>query len=156
MDDEGSAELLAVEYVEEEDDSEKESAIELRKKLLLGLGVDIDAEPAPAVVEDATEDDETATTTATTATPKPVLREVQPDVASSANHEAHAMKSRDGRALLSVIDANNVRWLSWDDMPERLRKHVASTAPDAADARACTRRGLLASGEHEQSPAAKE
>ena len=136
MDDEGSAELLAVEYVEEEDDSEKESAIELRKKLLLGLGVDIDAEPAPAVVEDATEDDETATTTATTATPKPVLREVQPDVASSANHEAHAMTSRDGRALLSVIDANNVRWLSWDDMPERLRKHVASTAPDAADARA--------------------
>ena len=29
-----------------------------------------------------------------------------------------------------------MRWLSWDDMPERLRKHVASTAPDAVDARA--------------------
>jgi hypothetical protein len=70
-----------------------------------------------------------------TTTPKPVLREVQPNVASSARHDARASKSRDGRALLSVVDASGVRWLSWEDMPERLRRRVAFTAPSAATAR---------------------
>ena len=125
-----STELHAVEYDEEEDDSENERAIEQRKKLLLGLGVDVDSEPAPAVVEEATrESNEPAPEVVATAEP---VEEVKPKVRVD---PAKVVEPTRGRSLLSVSDPESYKWLTWDDLPAKIRNRVEAPAQEQADVR---------------------
>jgi hypothetical protein len=128
---EASTELHAVEYDEEEDDSENERAIEQRKKLLLGLGVDVDSEPTPAVVEEATRESNEPEPEVVVAAAKPV-EEVKPKVRVD---PAKVVEPTRGRSLLSVSDPESYKWLTWDDLPAKIRNRVEAPAQEQADVR---------------------
>ena len=123
-----STELHALEYDEEEDDGENERAIEQRKKLLLGLGVDVDSEPAPAVVEEAREESNEPEVVVTT---KPV-EQVKPNVRVD---PAKVVEPTRGRSLLSVSDPGSYKWLTWDDLPAKIRNRVEAPAQEQAAVR---------------------
>ena len=123
-----STELHALEYDEEEDDGENERAIEQRKKLLLGLGVDVDSEPAPAVVEEAREESNEPEVVVTT---KPV-EQVKPNLRVD---PAKVVEPTRGRSLLSVSDPGSYKWLTWDDLPAKIRNRVEAPAQEQADVR---------------------
>ncbi|CEF99363.1 unnamed product [Ostreococcus tauri] len=132
-DEDALTELRALEYDENEDDSEDERAIEQRKKLLIELGVDIEAVPAPTAVEpEAVKTEPEPVKVEPMATAPSAALSKPPDVRLEEALKAipnvlTAPKTR--RTLLSVIDASNVRWLTWDDMPEGLRRKVSGSVP---------------------------
>lgn len=124
-----STELHAVEYDEEEDDSENERTIEQRKKLLLGLGVDVDSEPTPAVVEEATRESNEPEVVVAAAKP---VEEVKSKVRVDPAKVVEPMR---GRSLLSVSDPESYKWLTWDDLPAKIRNRVEAPAQEQADVR---------------------
>lgn len=124
-----STELHAVEYDEEEDDSENERTIEQRKKLLLGLGVDVDSEPTPAVVEEATRESNEPEVVVAAAKP---VEEVKSKVRVD---PAKVVEPTRGRSLLSVSDPESYKWLTWDDLPAKIRNRVEAPAQEQADVR---------------------
>jgi len=127
-----STELHAVEYDEEEDDSENERAIEQRKKLLLGLGVDVDSEPVPAVVEETTRESNEPE-------PEPEVvvaaKSVEGVKAKVRVDPAKVVEPTRGRSLLSVSDPESYKWLTWDDLPAKIRNRVEAPAQEQADVR---------------------
>ena len=128
-----STELHAVEYDEEEDDSENERAIEQRKKLLLGLGVDVDSEPAPAMVEEATrESNEPEPEPEVVVVAAKPVEGVKPKVRVD---PAKVVEPTRGRSLLSVSDPESYKWLTWDDLPAKIRNRVEAPAQEQADVR---------------------